>query len=797
MRRSVAVLLLLFGLSLNGICLAGAQEASTTLAGVPASAAQESVPRLVQFGGTLRDAAARSVSGVASVTFAIYADQDGGTALWSETQNVLSDPSGHFTVLLGSATANGVPAELFGTGQSRWLGMTIARSIEMPRVPLASVPYALKAADADTLGGLPASAYVTTQALAASNGRTLIPIIGGNTTVIATPQASSTRAVSASATDAIPQATPSGTGTTDFIPIWTSSSALGNSTIFQSAGLVGIGTTTPAETLDVNGNSIFRGSFQLPPGHPAIASSGYESHSFQFQASAFNSSTKVSDTEAFGFRAEPLNNNTTNPSAKLDLFFGSGGSAPFTDTGFSFAANGTVTFAPGQTFPGVSATVNELNLPNATNSALGVITIGGSPFVSDYGDPSNTWVGGSAGGGFKSIVPDTYNTGVGLQALYSVTVGKFNTASGVGALYLNSSGLYNAALGFEALTSNITGDFNTAVGASGGAGSNTGSYDTFLGYDTAVGMDGLTNATAIGANAEVGASNSIVLGSIAGVGNGTVNVNVGIGTATPLSTLELSSAAQATTIPAPILTLRNSAGGRGQQTAIDFLTYPPPTSGSYNPSARIEALDDGNFDDSIVFSANIPGAGNNGLFPTMSIDAYGDVEVFGDLQVDGTLDKPAGSFKIDDPIDPATKYLSHSFVESPDMKNIYDGIVVTDAKGFATVEMPLWFEALNGDFRYQLTTVGQFARAMVATELQDGRFTIQTDQPNVKVSWQVTGIRHDAWANAHRIPTEEEKPAHEQGHYLHPELFGARRDKAIAAVHHTQPANANEEASAR
>ena len=134
----------------------------------------------------------------------------------------------------------------------------------------------------------------------------------------------------------------------------------------------------------------------------------------------------------------------------------------------------------------------------------------------------------------------------------------------------------------------------------------------------------------------------------------------------------------------------------------------------------------------------------------------------------GNISKNGGSFKIDDPIAPAEKYLSHSFVESPDMMNIYNGNVVTDANGLATVEMPAWFEALNADFRYQLTTVGQFAQAMIATEIKDGKFTIQTDKPNVKVSWMVTGIRHDAWANAHRIPTEEEKPADKKGHYMHP-----------------------------
>src|SRR5580692_3633891 len=136
-----------------------------------AEARATSVPRLVQFNGTLKDSAARPVTGAASVTFAIYAEQDGGTALWSETQNVIADPYGHFNALLGGATAAGMPAELFGTGQSRWLGVTVARQQELPRVLLASVPYALKAGDAETLGGLPASSYVTTQSLAALNGR--------------------------------------------------------------------------------------------------------------------------------------------------------------------------------------------------------------------------------------------------------------------------------------------------------------------------------------------------------------------------------------------------------------------------------------------------------------------------------------------------------------------------------------------------------------------------------------------------------------------------------------------------
>jgi len=166
----------------------------------------------------------------------------------------------------------------------------------------------------------------------------------------------------------------------------------------------------------------------------------------------------------------------------------------------------------------------------------------------------------------------------------------------------------------------------------------------------------------------------------------------------------------------------------------------------------------------------------------------------GNVDVDGNLSKAGGSFKIDHPLDPENKYLYHSFVESPDMKNIYDGNVTTDGSGLATVTLQDWFEALNRDFRYQLTVIGQFAQAMVASEISDHQFTIKTDKPNVKVSWQVTGIRQDAWANAHRIPVEESKEPADQGLYLHPELFGAPPEKSIALAHHPKPPKLQEQA---
>jgi hypothetical protein len=158
----------------------------------------------------------------------------------------------------------------------------------------------------------------------------------------------------------------------------------------------------------------------------------------------------------------------------------------------------------------------------------------------------------------------------------------------------------------------------------------------------------------------------------------------------------------------------------------------------------------------------------------------GNVVIGGNLNVTGTVTKGGGAFRIDHPLNPAHSYLQHSFVESPDMKDVYDGMVVTDKRGFATVRMPKWFQALNRTFRYQLTIVGTRGwNARVVKPIAGNRFTIQSDRPQVKVSWQVTGIRHDRFANAHRIRTVVPKAKADQGKYLYPQLYGKPASQAI------------------
>lgn len=153
----------------------------------------------------------------------------------------------------------------------------------------------------------------------------------------------------------------------------------------------------------------------------------------------------------------------------------------------------------------------------------------------------------------------------------------------------------------------------------------------------------------------------------------------------------------------------------------------------------------------------------------------------GKTHVAGTLSKSGGAFKIDDPRDPEGKYLMHSFVESPDMMNVYNGVTTTDGQGYSTVQLPSYFKTINRDFRYQLTVIGGqgFALAKIEREIDGNQFVIRTNEPSVKVSWQVTGIRQDPWAEANRIIPETEKPDSERGTYLNPEVYGQPESKRL------------------
>jgi hypothetical protein len=157
----------------------------------------------------------------------------------------------------------------------------------------------------------------------------------------------------------------------------------------------------------------------------------------------------------------------------------------------------------------------------------------------------------------------------------------------------------------------------------------------------------------------------------------------------------------------------------------------------------------------------------------------------GDVVVAGNLFKHGGGFLIDHPLDPANRFLAHSFVESPEMANLYDGTIILDAAGQATVRLPEWFEALNENFRYQLTAIGRPAPGLhVAHEIADRHFVIAGGDPGLKVSWQVTGIRKDRWARANPIVIERDKREHERGYYLSPSLYDEPAKRRISRIRH-------------
>ncbi|MEV3994043.1 hypothetical protein AB0J57_34715 [Streptomyces sp. NPDC049837] len=162
-----------------------------------------------------------------------------------------------------------------------------------------------------------------------------------------------------------------------------------------------------------------------------------------------------------------------------------------------------------------------------------------------------------------------------------------------------------------------------------------------------------------------------------------------------------------------------------------------------------------------------------GVYGSKGIRRRGVAGFFnGNCLVLGEFAKASGGFRIDHPLDPENRYLQHSFVESPDQLNVYSGTVTTDREGTAVVELPEYFEALNTGFRYQLTVIGGFAQAVVSEEVRDNRFAIATDRPEVKVSWQVGGVRQDTYVRTHPFVVEKEKPEYERGKYLHPEAWG-------------------------
>jgi len=594
-----------------------------------ATATDAVVPPLVNFSGVLTDVNNKPLSGAVGVTFALYADAQGGAPLWVETQNVQPDKTGHYSVLLGSTLGQGLPSNLFASGTARWLGVQAQGQTGQPRVLLVAVPYALKALDAETIGGKPASAF----ALATPAG----------TSAATNPvQPTATQSASATGSPSI-----SGSGKPGYISEWSSTTKLGDSALFQSsAGNLGISTITPAQKFEIDlGNMLVRGADNFSKsGDTAYVYVGDAHHTVEamYASGLAIGAYKVPQAIFIQDKTGNVGIGTTTPAAGiLTTVANSAKVVGLSTTGWN-APNGS----SANGFDAIHATGGnaDQNANTDLNGGAGLIATGGLGFSADgegnWG-PGVVANGGSANGGG--------NSGDGIDA-----------NGGNGDILFSEGGNGITAAGG-------TGVFGGAGGVFTGGG---GRYGTGDGIDV--------------------------------------------------------------------------AGGNG----------PSPITVAY-------------------FCCT----GNN-----QGVDFSGDFS--GDINVTGAIYAGTKDFRIDHPLDPANKYLVHASVESSEMMNIYTGNATLNDKGEASVQLPGWFEAVNGDFRYQLTAIGRPSPGLyVAQEISGNQFQIAGGAPGTKVSWQVIGVRHDAYAKANPLQVEREK-TFERGYYIHPELYGAPEERGIEWLRH-------------
>lgn len=406
----ISMALLVMFLLFAPAMFAQSSDSSSQSVALVAAASTAEVPRLIKFSGTLLDEQGHAVLGPVGVTFALYAQQNAGATLWLETQNVKPDANGDYIVLLGANSAKGVPVELFTSGEARWLGVQPEGQIEQPRVLLVSVPYALKAGDAETLGGKPASAFALSGSLAGSAGNTSVSqtIVAPVAAAAAPTPGADSAIASASACAAI---TADGTALANQVAKFS-----GPCQIHQSL-------------LSDNGTTVsVAGAFNHPAAAAASATLGQNSFSSNFTASSFSSSTHLPVNQNFRWQAEPTGNNTSSPSGKLNLLFASGTGTP-AETGLSVSNKGVITFALGQTFPGTgSGTVTSVGL----TAPAADFKVGGSP-VTTSGTLNIAW----------KVPPDSNNTANAIVKRDGT--GSFNVTSitASGAITVNNGSSLN------------------------------------------------------------------------------------------------------------------------------------------------------------------------------------------------------------------------------------------------------------------------------------------------------------------------------------------------------------------
>ena len=526
------------------VCIAGVTGLHAQTDSARATAVQQTpvtpavltpVPRVIWFNGAFRPADRRPVAAVETVTVAVYREREGGVAVWQETQIVTMEADGRYSLLMGSTSSDGMPLEVFTSGEPRWIGITVNRpgEAEQPRVHLASVPYALKAADTETLGGKPASAYLLAEEQK-------------------TPHASKTSADAASTLSA---------GTPGYLGMFVDPDDLGNSALYQSGVAIGLGTTVPRDSFHVtftDGGGGFTGYAVQNLSSAVNAYSGmlfYDQTGATAQFQGFNNSTheyrinNVASNGTINFMigtSKLLIANSGNigvgvpaPASKLDV-------AGDINTTTQYSIGGSrVLGVPGlqNTFAGVGA---GLLTTDSRNSFFGWNAGSGSSgtFNSFFGRLAGRLNSGNSnsffGDGIGQINTGSDNAFVGTDAGFNNTTGFRNSFMGRSAGVANQAGFDNSSFGFQAGSNNTNSCCNVFFGSFSGNNNPAGSSNTLVGYATNFGAAALTNATAIGAQAMVSQSNSLILGSIAGQNAAVADTNVGIGTTAPGSKLDVA-----------------------------------------------------------------------------------------------------------------------------------------------------------------------------------------------------------------------------------------------------------------
>jgi hypothetical protein len=766
------------------------------------------LPHVIKYSGSLKDAPA----GTVGVTFAIYDKQDSVASMWLETQSVTADESGHYNVILGSTKADGLPASIFASGEARWIGVQAEGQAEQPRTLLVSVPYALKAGDADTLGGKPLSAFLMADSSSANTSK------------------SKRLGESSAAAPEQTQAVDNGgvSGTVNKLPKWSSGTNLADSNIFDNGTNVGIGTTAPIAKFNI-------GVIGAAPGGstPAIAATG---------GNGVRTSLFLTDSTSGSIWFAGGANVASSVASDAGLNFKTGVSY---QTGENDNSKIRVTIDPtGNMGIGTVAPVSKLTIGNIAVAPGGGAAIAGtqgsgirsSLFLTDFTSGS-IWFSGGANqpSSVASDVALNFKTGVNY-------LGGENDPS---KIRMTIDGAGNIGIGTTSPTATL--DVNGQIRAGSGVKFSDATVQTtalpsgctatqipkwsgsaWTCSADQTGAGGITYPFSSGAQSTpsgaftVTQSNTVVLANEPTFQFATTSIPaavVGVSSSTTNSAAGVAGFSNSPDAPAIIGwngSTTPSAGGNGSQgviaqtdntagTALEATAR--ATSGNTvgvkahikSPNGvAISAQDNGGTGMAALFTGKvevssgvlqidtaISGAGfalpvTGGLnVQSGGATISGNTSIQGNLSVSGSVSKNGGTFKIDHPLDPAGKFLYHSFVESPDMMNIYNGVTSLDPKGEAWITMPEWFEALNMDFRYQLTAMGRPAPNLyIAREISGNRFKISGGRANGKVSWQVTGIRHDAWADAHRVQVEEVKSPAEQGTYLSPELFtDSGRDK--------------------